>query len=102
MRWLGLLLLSGLLGCGAIAWPGKACRHHEDCQGLPRGYCSRAEICTRECSDTDVCPENNTCSTQGARRVCLPTCDSDTQCLTGFVCYGNTCVLNAPLDPPPQ
>ena len=101
MRWLALLVAVGLAGCGAFAFPGKACAKHEDCSGLKGGYCSRAEICSRECSQTDTCPEGSTCSPQGARSVCLQTCDADTQCLKGFVCYTNVCVLNAPLDPPP-
>lgn len=98
--WLALLTL-GMLGCGAFAAPGRACRKQEECAGLKNGYCSKAEICTRECSESDPCPESATCSQQGARAVCLPTCSQDSQCLSNFVCYGNVCVLAAPLEPPP-
>ncbi len=111
MRWLAFLLL-GFLGCGAFAQPGRACRKHEDCSGLERGYCSRVEICTRECSETDTCPENSTCSQlphglphpilrRPARgSICLPTCDQDKDCLKGFVCSQNVCQSASPLDPP--
>lgn len=101
MRWLAWMLL-GLLGCGAFAGPGRACRKHEECNDLERGYCSRAELCTRECSETDTCPENSTCSTQGRRSVCLPSCESDADCLSNFACSSGVCVVKNPLDPPPQ
>lgn len=100
MRWLTLLCL-GLLGCGSFAVPGTACRKHEECAGLKHGYCARAEICTRECSDTLSCPEKSTCSLQGRRSVCLPNCESDANCLKGFACRSSVCVLSAPLEPPP-
>lgn len=101
MRWLTLLTL-GLLGCGAFATPGRACSKHEDCDGLPRGYCARAEICTRECSETDPCPDlASVCSPQGVRTVCLPICASDPDCPKGFTCSSNVCVVKAPLEPPP-
>ena len=99
MRVLTFVLL-GFLGCGAFAQPGRACRKHEDCSGLERGYCARVEICTRECSEKDTCPMNSTCTTFGKRSVCLPTCERDTGCLKGFVCSENTCQYAAPLDPP--
>jgi hypothetical protein len=101
MRWLALLMALGFVGCGAFAFPGKPCSKHEDCSGLKNGYCSRAEICSRECSETDPCPEGSSCSTQGARSVCLASCESDATCIKGFVCFANVCVLQAPLDPPP-
>lgn len=104
MRALFVLLMLGFMGCGLIAWPGRSCRKHEDCQGLKDGYCSKVEICTRECSDTNPCPENSTCTTaQGKRSVCLPTCDSDDDCgLANFVCYQNVCQVVSPLEPPPK
>ena len=101
MRWLAWVVL-GFLGCGAFALPGRACRKHEECKGLERGYCAKVEICTRECSQTDTCPENSTCSQQGNRSVCLPTCDEDTDCLANFVCYQNVCQYSVPLEPPAQ
>jgi hypothetical protein len=100
MRWLAWLTL-GFLGCGAFALPGRPCTKHEDCSGLARGYCSKVEICTRECSDTDPCPEGSTCSNQGVRTVCLPPCETDPDCLKGFVCRASVCVAKAPLEPPP-
>ena len=82
--------------------------------GPPRGYCSRAEICTRECSENDPCPDNSTCSRQGGgalppllpqrvqgRPVCLHTCETTSDCLPNFSCSGSVCVLTSPLDPPP-
>jgi hypothetical protein len=101
MRWLALLTL-GFLSCGLFAAPGKACRKHEDCKGLKDGYCARAEICTRECSETQPCPDDSTCTTIGGRTVCLPTCDSKTDCLSNFDCYQNVCQLVGPLEPPPK
>lgn len=102
MRRLGLLLTLGLLGCGAFAAPGDPCTKHEQCDGLKNGYCAKAEICTRECSEADPCPENSTCSVQGRRSVCLRACDAESDCLTGFTCYQNVCVLVQPLDMPPK
>jgi hypothetical protein len=95
---MGLMLLGG---CGLFAAPGQACRKHEECAGLKEGYCSRAEICTKECSDTVTCPENSACSTQGARRVCLPTCEKNEDCLKGFACTDAVCQLASPFTPPP-
>ena len=99
-----MVLTLCLSGCGLVAWPGKSCTKHEDCQGLKDGYCAKAGICTRECSETNACPENSTCTTaQGKRSVCLVTCDSDDDCgLPNFVCYQNVCQVVAPLDPPPK
>jgi hypothetical protein len=101
MRWIAWLSLA-FLSCGLIAWPGKACRKHEECDGLPDGYCSRAEICTRECSESKACPEKSTCTTVGRRTVCLPSCDSEDDCLSNFTCSNNVCQVEAPLDPPPM
>ena len=112
--WLALLAVA-YLGCGAFAAPGSACKKHEDCSGLPRGYCSRAEICTRECNEKDTCPDHSTCSQQGGgpippllqthrvqgRPVCLHTCETTSDCLPNFSCSGSVCVLTSPLDPPP-
>ena len=100
MRALTLWALLGLAGCGAFAIPGRACQKHEECAGLPRGYCSRAEICTRECSETDPCTEIAACRTFGARSVCLPTCEDDTGCFKGFSCLEGVCQVKAPLEPP--
>lgn len=99
MRWLALVML-GFLGCGAFARPGTPCRKHEDCKGLPAGYCAKVEICTRECGETDPCTEGSTCSQQGKRSVCLPTCEVDQDCLRGFVCSQSVCQFAAPLEPP--
>lgn len=101
MRALLVLLALGLAGCGAFAAPGRPCTKHEQCSGLLRGYCSRAEICTRECNEKDTCPDHSSCSQQGARAVCLPTCETNSDCLSNFSCSGSVCVLTAPLDPPP-
>jgi hypothetical protein len=102
MKGLALLMLFVSLasGCGAFAIPGRACRKHEECKGLERGYCARAEICTRECSDTQPCPDNASCSLQVSRSVCLPKCEVDTDCLKGFQCLDSVCQLTAPLEPP--
>lgn len=96
-----LVALLWVSGCGLFAAPGQPCRKHEECSGLTEGYCSRAEICTKECSDTVTCPENTTCSVQGTRRVCLPSCASDGDCFKGFVCLEAVCQLASPFTPPP-
>lgn len=101
MRWLVLLWVV-FSSCGLFAAPGRPCTKHEECDGLERGYCSRAEICTRECSESQTCPENSTCSLQGKRSVCLPTCDSQDDCLKNFTCYMNVCQLAVPFEPPPK
>ncbi|MFZ5446623.1 MAG: hypothetical protein ACOZQL_41935 [Myxococcota bacterium] len=88
--------------CGAFAVPGRACQKHEDCSGLKDGYCSRAEICTRECSDAVPCPENASCRPMGQRTVCLPTCTGDDGCFKGFSCTDGVCQLKAPLEPLPR
>ena len=101
MRWLALTWLAlGSLGCSIFAGPGLPCRKHEDCSGLKDGYCSRAEICTRECTQNIPCPTTATCSAQGKRNVCLPKCEVDTDCLKTFACSTSVCVLRAPLEPP--
>jgi hypothetical protein len=101
MKWLASLLLVGLWGCGIFAVPGRPCQKHEECDGLEHGYCSRSEICTRECRETEPCPDNSTCSAQGVRTVCLPKCEVNADCLPTFTCSGNVCVLRAPFEPPP-
>jgi hypothetical protein len=100
MKRFTLLLLLGFVGCGSFAIPGRACRKHEECKGLERGYCAKAEICTRECSEAQPCPDNSTCSLQVSRSVCLPKCEVDTDCLTGFQCLDSVCQVKAPLEPP--
>ena len=101
MRAIAGWLLFGLMGCGAFAAPGRPCTKHEDCAGLKNGYCARAEICTRECGGPSVaCPENSTCSLQGARSVCLPNCEGDGDCLKGFSCISSVCQLTNPMEPP--
>lgn len=97
--WVTIALLAAL-GCGAFAVPGRACRQHEDCAGLKDGYCSRAEICTKECSDTDPCPDNSLCKDMGRRAVCLPKCENDDGCFAGFTCFDGVCQVKAPLAPP--
>lgn len=97
--WLAWAML-GFLGCGAFAVPGRACRKHEECDGLEHGYCSKAEICTRECSDSFPCPDNARCSQQGARAVCLPKCSDNAGCFKGFTCLDGLCQLTNPLAPP--
>ena len=94
MKWLASVVVFGFLSCGIFAAPGRPCTKHEDCSGLKNGYCSRAEICTRECSETNTCPDGTTCSKQGTRSVCLPSCDGDTPCANkGFTCAVDVCVL---------
>lgn len=102
MRRLLLLYMGVCLGCAAFAGPGTPCRKHEQCAGLPRGYCARAEICTRECTESEPCPESSACSAQGNRSVCLPKCEGNTDCLKGFSCAGGVCVVTAPLEPSPD
>lgn len=102
-RWLGGLALTALL-VACPATPGVTCRSHEDCRSLAEGYCSRAEICTRVCQATEDCPPASACVTEGARRVCLPTCSADGECVTGFGCQARdeawVCRLTQPLEPP--
>jgi hypothetical protein len=105
MRWLVLAALA-LGGCNLVANPGKPCRKHEECKGLAEGYCSRAEICTRECSPVNPCPDDPftefICSPQGARQVCLVKCAADGDCATNFVCRERACVAAQPMEPPPK
>jgi hypothetical protein len=91
------MMLMLLEGCGAFAVPGRSCSLHEDCKGLERGYCARAEICTRECQDSLPCPDNAACSQQGSRSVCLPRCENDQGCFDNFTCRDGVCQLRAPL-----
>lgn len=95
------LLVFVFSGCGLIVWPGKPCRKHEECGGLKDAYCSRAEICTRECDDARPCPEDSTCFATPVRSVCLPSCEANGDCQTGFDCREGVCQLTKPFDPPP-
>ncbi len=97
-----LLLVLSSSGCGLIAWPGKACRTHDECAGLQDGYCARAEICTRQCRSQGDCPENSVCSDLGKRSVCLPTCENNEGCAPGLTCQGQVCKVTAPMEPPPS
>lgn len=101
MKWLTLFSWVFFSCAGPFKGPGKACRTHADCESLPQGYCSKAEICTRECSETDVCPEQTTCSPQGRRHVCLPVCQDEADCPVGFGCTENVCMVKNQLSPPP-
>lgn len=107
-----VLLLVLLSGCSVFAVPGTPCRKHEEC-GLKDGYCSKAEICTRECSENNPCPDNSSCFVGVGRSVCLPNCERDEDCLPNFRCAGevpatggspgkNVCRLKSPLSPPPS
>ncbi len=97
--WLCALVLSS---CGLVAWPGKECLKHEDCSGLKEGYCSRAEICTRQCRNQGECPDGSTCTDVGRRSVCLLSCEEDSECGAAFRCEGQVCVRSAPFEPPAQ
>ncbi len=101
MRWRIALLLC-VCGCSPTAVPGLSCEKHEECKGLADGYCARAEICTRDCSQDNFCPEHSSCSVQGKRSVCLPQCHVDEDCLSIFQCVFEVCVVKAPLAPLPQ
>ena len=108
MRPLALLAVAalalGLAGCPST--PHTACRSHDDCRSLTDGYCARAEICTRECTDPADCPAGSACVDQGRRKVCLGTCAVDGDCLTGFSCQqrgdAGVCRVTLPLEPPPS
>jgi hypothetical protein len=95
------LLLLAALGCPAPGAPGTRCRTHEDCKPLPQGYCARAEICTRECSEATPCPEGSRCVAQPQRSVCLQACDGDAACPAGFTCRDGACHVTDVFAPPP-
>lgn len=103
MRRAAWLLVVVLLGCPQPP-TGTRCAQHTDCRAMAEGYCSRAEVCTRVC-DMAACPEAYVCSTEGRRRVCMPACESDANCLEGFVCQdgsdGKVCRLGDPLKQQP-
>lgn len=95
-----------LAGCPLFAAPGTPCTKHQECDAIPDGYCARAEICTRECSAVNPCPDDDAftkyiCSPQGARQVCLERCEVDADCDARFVCRESACVLAAPFAAPP-
>lgn len=102
-----LILLVGtltLLGCPSKAQPGDACRSNDACSSLERGYCAKIEICTRACDDAAPCPPASACVTEGARQICLASCTTSDDCITGFVCNAvngtNVCESASPLAPP--
>ena len=85
-----------LVGCGAAS-VGKSCGDHYSCGGLENGYCSRAGICTRECSSSYACPSDATCVDAG-RSACLPKCTGDGGCVKGLRCAKEGyCVVEYPL-----
>lgn len=93
-----------VVACGKAVTPGAPCRTHDDCKSLTDGWCARVEVCTRAC-DHVTCPSGSTCVTEGARRVCLASCDDKTDCLKHFVCNekpeGRVCEFDNPLGAPP-
>jgi hypothetical protein len=84
--------------------PGQTCRTHGDCSSLKDGYCSRAEVCTRECDESRPCPSGSACVAEGRRRVCLDICTSTGDCPPLFVCREHeeiaTCRLERPFTVP--
>lgn len=103
-RALLLVLAVASFGC-PNAPTGTRCRQHSECRHLPEAYCSRAELCTRVC-DAAACPEGYLCSDEPRRKVCIPTCEGDSNCFEGFRCVagagGKVCRLADPLKELPQ
>lgn len=100
-----MIVALALAGCNGSITPGGRCATHSDCASIKDGYCARAQICTRDCTDGGSCEGKSKCIDVGVRSVCLATCDSDTDCLTEFSCQTRdgqqTCQLkNQYLKPP--
>ena len=104
MRWLFASVVAGLVACSQVNPAAITCTKHDDCKGITEGYCSRAGLCTRECSSVAQCKSGEDCFDAGRRQVCLPTCTDDAGCPTRFGCRaggsGSVCQVDSPLDPP--
>lgn len=105
MRWaLASVLAVGLTACPP-ATAAITCNKHDDCAGISQGYCSRAELCTKECGSNDFCNDGHACIDAGRREVCLPRCEDDAGCPGRYGCHPvdgvNVCQLEHPLDPIP-
>lgn len=105
MRFIAAMLLVFATACGPTNnTAATSCRKHDECKSMTKGYCAKAEICTRDCADV-ACPDRMACVSEGTRRVCLPICATNDDCPKGFTCQAkegsSVCRLEFPLKPPP-
>ncbi len=100
VRW---SVLAGVLAsCGPSI--GSRCRVIDDCQGIENGYCARAQVCTRRCSEAQVCPNGSACVVADGSRVCLKSCKATRDCNVDEQCRtldgAQVCMVTDPLKRP--
>ena len=90
---LAATLLFGLVGCKPSV--GDSCNLSTDCSvtgdrlcdtSMPGGYCTIFDCNPDACPDTSACVEFHPGQPRFARRFCLATCGSPSDCRPGYVC----------------
>gem|GEM_PF-3274150 len=71
-------------GGGGPGTSGAPCKAASQCQ-TSAGFSCTLGVCSRACSDTQPCGNNEVCGELGGKKRCLSLCDGDT-CAAGSAC----------------
>ena len=87
MRILVAIILMLSIGCERGL--GDACEETKDCTHIDKGYCALTGICVATCpTEGAACSDDGICGRSQGRTVCLPRCESASDCRPGESCTG--------------